>query len=149
MFSQLAVKTYLQTQDWRGQVLRFRDLYRERRDATLEALSDFLPRATWTHPEGGFYVWVTLPEGVDATAMLPRAVTERVAYVPGTAFYADGQGRNHLRISYCYPTPERILEGVRRLAAVVEAELEMNDLFAPDATATPSSGLHAPGPDLS
>jgi 2-aminoadipate transaminase len=149
MFSQLTVTTYLQTQDWRGQIQRFRGLYRERRDATLQALDDLLPAATWTRPEGGFYVWVTLPEGLDATVMLPRAVTERVAYVPGTAFFADGQGRANLRLSYCYPTPERIREGVRRLSTVVKAEMEMRDLFGPDPQQTPASGLHSPGPDVS
>ena len=66
---------------------------------------------TWTHPDGGFYVWVTLPEGFDAAAMLPRAVTARVAYVPGTAFYADGLGARQLRLSYCFPTSERIAGG--------------------------------------
>ena len=66
---------------------------------------------TWTHPDGGFYVWVTLPEGFDTAAMLPRAVTARVAYVPGTAFYADGLGSRQLRLSYCFPTSERITGG--------------------------------------
>ena len=95
-FSQLAVATYLEDHDWKHQVGVFRDLYRERAGATLEALADLVPAARWTTPHGGFYVWVTLPDGLDATAMLPRAVTERVAYVPGTAFYADGQGRQSL-----------------------------------------------------
>ena len=66
--------------------------------------------------------------------MLPRAVTARVAYVPGTAFFADGFGSSAMRLSYCYPTPERIREGVRRLAGVVEAELELRatfDAYAP------------------
>ena len=81
---------------------------------------------TWTKPDGGFYVWVTLPEGFDAAAMLPRAVTARVAYVPGTAFYADGLGSRQLRLSYCFPTSERIVEGVRRLAAVLESELDVH-----------------------
>ena len=94
-------------------------------------------------------MWVTLPQGLDATAMLPRAVTERVAYVPGTAFFADGQGRANLRLSYCYPTPDRIREGVRRLSTVVKAEVEMRDLFAPDRQQTPASGLYSPGPDVS
>jgi 2-aminoadipate transaminase len=149
-FSQLAVSTYLDTHDWKHQVGVFRELYRERSQATLDALVDLLPQARWTTPRGGFYVWVTLPEGLDATAMLPRAVTERVAYVPGTAFYANGQGRRNLRLSYCYPTSERIREGVRRLASVVEAELEVLDTFGPtagDAGEEPH-GLSAPGPDL-
>ena len=84
---------------------------------------------TWTHPEGGFYVWVTLPEGFDTAAMLPRAVTARVAYVPGTAFYADGLGSRQMRLSFCFPTPERIAEGVRRLAAVLESELDVMRTF--------------------
>jgi 2-aminoadipate transaminase len=148
-FSQLAVATYLDSHDWRHQVGVFRALYAERATAMLEALADLMPRARWTTPRGGFYVWLTLPEGLDATAMLPRAVTERVAYVPGTAFYADGQGRRFARLSYCYPTPERIREGVRRLAGVVDAELELLDTFGPDAGRGPgTAGVSFPAPDL-
>jgi DNA-binding transcriptional MocR family regulator len=155
-FSQLAVSGYLDNHDWRHQVTVFRDLYRERSVATLEALADLMPTARWTTPKGGFYVWVTLPEGLDATAMLPRAVTERVAYVPGTAFFGDGQGRHNMRLSYCYPTPERIREGVRRLAGVIDAELEVLETFGQGAASTRSaapsgagrSGVSFPAPDL-
>jgi hypothetical protein len=84
--------------------------------------------------------------------MLPRAVTERVAYVPGTAFYADGQGRQSLRLSYCYPTPERIREGIRRLASVVEAETELLATFGagtmPASSGSGRAGVASPGPDL-
>ncbi|HWM00574.1 MAG TPA: PLP-dependent aminotransferase family protein [Nocardioidaceae bacterium] len=129
-FSQLMVSAYLEGYDWRGQIKQFREMYRERRDAMLEALSDLMPEGTtWTVPAGGFYVWLTLPPGLDAKAMLPRAVTARVAYVPGTAFYADGFGSSCMRLSYCYPTPERIREGVRRLAGVIEQELELREVF--------------------
>jgi DNA-binding transcriptional MocR family regulator len=131
----LAVSRYLATQPWKEQVKAFRELYRERRDAMLAALAAYLPTGTrWTHPRGGFYVWVTLPPGLDAKAMLPRAITERVAYVPGTAFYADGFGTSCMRLSYCYPTPERIVEGVRRLALVIEQELEVRRTFGPSNT---------------
>jgi DNA-binding transcriptional MocR family regulator len=153
-FSQLAVATYLEDHDWKHQVGVFRELYRERANATLDALADLLPSARWTTPRGGFYVWVTLPEGLDAKAMLPRAVTERVAYVPGTAFYADGQGAANMRLSYCYPTSERIREGVRRLASVVQAEAELVSVFGSGGTATirePAERgrwLSSPGPDL-
>jgi DNA-binding transcriptional MocR family regulator len=94
---------------------------------------------------------MTLPEGLDATAMLPRAVTERVAYVPGTAFFADGQGRASARLSYCYPTPERIREGVRRLAGVLEEEMELRATFgAGDGHhELPRSEYDGPGTDLS
>jgi 2-aminoadipate transaminase len=144
-FSQFAVCTYLETQDWKHQVGVYRELYRERRDATLTALGDLLPGASWNIPQGGFYVWVRLPDGLDSKAMLPRAVTARVAYVPGTAFFADGQGRDHMRLSYCFPTPDRIREGVRRLAGVVDAELEMQLLFGPGIHASGSSGTGAAG----
>ncbi len=152
-FSQLAVSSYLRNHDWKHQVGVFRELYRERRDAMLAGLEDLLPGATWTVPKGGFYVWLQLPAGLDAKAMLPRAVTQRVAYVPGTAFYADGQGRNHLRLSYCYPTPERIREGIRRLAAVVDAELELQETFGTGARAVAQPAEYrrsgdAPSPDL-
>ena len=72
---------------------------------------------------------MTLPDGLDAKAMLPRAVRARVAYVAGTAFYYDGQGNDHMRLSFCYPTPERIREGVRRLSTVVNAEKDIVDMF--------------------
>lgn len=149
-FSQLAVRRYLERHDWQQQIKDFRGLYCERRDAMLAALADRLaPGCTWTSPAGGFYVWVRLPDGLDSTAMLPRAVAERVAYVPGTAFYADGGGRQQLRLSYCYPPPERIVEGVRRLAGVVEAELELLATFGRPEPARAAGGYQRPRPDLS
>lgn len=129
MVGQLSIAEYLKTYDWFQQVKEYRGMYRERRDAMLESLTEYLPSSTWTVPDGGFYTWVTLPEGLDAHAMLPRAVTHRVAYVSGTAFYADGQGRDHMRLSFCYPTPEDIREGVRRLGTVIEAEKELVTMF--------------------
>ncbi|WP_448062670.1 aminotransferase-like domain-containing protein [Cellulomonas hominis] len=145
--SQLAISAYLERCDWRGQIKSFRELYRERRDAMIGALAEYLPSASWTVPDGGFYTWVKLPDGLDARAMLPRAVTARVAYVPGTAFYADGQGADHMRLSFCFPTPERIREGVRRLATVVSGESELVDLFGTGGSG-PGDDVQAPGPDL-
>ncbi len=133
MLSQLAVAEYLSTQPWREQIKIFRELYRERRDAMLDALDALMPPGcTWTKPDGGFYVWLTLPDGLDAKVMQPRGIAERVAYVPGIGFYADGAGQREMRLSYCYPTPERIREGVRRLAGVVEQELELRATFLGD-----------------
>jgi 2-aminoadipate transaminase len=129
-FNQMIVSRYLATHDWKGQIKKFRENYRERRDAMLSALDQYLPPGcSWTKPDGGFYVWVTVPEGVDTKAMLPRAVTARVAYASGTGFYADGFGSRQMRLSYCYPTPERIREGVRRLAAVLESEMDLARTF--------------------
>ncbi len=154
-FSQMAVSSYLARHDWQGQIKQFREMYRERRDAMVEALSDLMPAACqWNVPDGGFYVWLTLPPGIDAKLMLPRAVTARVAYVPGTAFFADGFGTSSMRLSYCYPSPERIREGVRRLAGVLEEEMELRETFgtltdpAPDRRAVPRSDYDSPSTDL-
>ena len=147
-FSQLSITSYLQEYDWYSQVKDFREQYRERRDAMMTALTEYLPETRWTVPQGGFYTWVTLPDGLDAKAMLPRAVTNLVAYVSGTAFYADGQGADHMRLSFCYPTPERIREGVRRLAGVVRAEAELTEMFG--TTGRPPGGgdlVDMPSPD--
>jgi len=145
--SQLAISAYLATCDWKGQIKAFRELYRERRDAMVGALAEHLPDASWTVPDGGFYTWVRLPEGLDARAMLPRAVTARVAYVPGTAFYFDDRGTDHMRLSFCFPTPDRIREGVRRLAGVVAGESELVSLFGTSG-ARSVHDVQAPGPDL-
>ena len=148
-FTQGIVSEFLATQPWRRQVDVFRGVYRERRDALLATLTAQMPPGTtWTEPAGGFYSWLTLPEGLDATAMLPRAVSALVAYVPGTGFFTDGQGRRNLRLSYCYPEPDRIREGVRRLATVMEAELEIGQTFGTASTLHHPSGSNTPGPDL-
>jgi 2-aminoadipate transaminase len=151
-FSQMTVSTYLATADWMAQIKVYRELYRERRDAMLTSLTAMLPQATWTHPDGGFYVWLTLPPGLNAKAMLPRAVTERVAYVPGTAFFADGTGQRNVRLSYCYPDPDRIREGIRRFAGVVQSELDLLETFGPydiaGHGAGPSTGVQSPSPDV-
>ncbi|AWE43328.1 MULTISPECIES: PLP-dependent aminotransferase family protein [unclassified Actinobaculum] len=128
-FSQLSIAEYLRTYDWYQQVKEYREMYHERGQAMQRALSTHLPMCSWTEPEGGFYTWVKLPEGLDAQAMLPRAVKNLVAYVSGTAFYANGEGHDHMRLSFCYPTPEQIEEGVRRLALVIEGERELVDMF--------------------
>lgn len=148
-YSQLTISEYLATQPWREQIKTYREVYRERRDALLESLQALMPEGTtWTIPAGGFYSWLTLPEGLDATAMLPRAVANLVAYVPGTGFYVDGQGRQNLRLSYCYPEPERIREGVRRLSAVIESELELAQTFGTTQALNPVTGSTVPSPDL-
>jgi 2-aminoadipate transaminase len=107
---------------WTGTLADLVDVYRRRRDACLAALQrHFPPGTTWTHPAGGFYVWVTIP-GTDTKAMLPEAVARGVAYVPGTAFFPDGSGRDRLRLAFCYPPEDAIEEGVRRLGELL-AEL--------------------------
>jgi DNA-binding transcriptional MocR family regulator len=128
-FAQLAISSYLSDQPWRDQIASFTHLYKARRDAMLETLEETFPAgATWTKPGGGFYVWVTLPPEIDTKALMPKAIVAKVAYVPGTAFYADGFGSWSLRLSYCYPSPERIRDGVRSLAGVIKTEMQLRGL---------------------
>lgn len=128
-FSQMLISEYLAKADWQGQIDTFRGVYRERRDAALSAMKEYLPSLRTTRPDGGFYLWVTLPEGVDSKAMLPLAVKELVAYTPGTAFFANGSGHNNLRISFCYPTPDNIKLGIKRLSSVINLQTELLDTF--------------------
>jgi DNA-binding transcriptional MocR family regulator len=125
-FAQSVAYRYFAHYPWRETLKALRDVYRERRDAMLDALDEEFPAgARWSRPQGGFYVWLELPEQLDARAMLAKAIAARVAYVPGGAFYADGQGGSQVRLSYCFPAPDRIREGVRRLAGVVVEELDL------------------------
>ena len=147
--AQFTVSEYLATQPWRQQIKVFQEVYRERRDALLDALTTYMPEGTtWTVPAGGFYSWLTLPHGLDSKAMLPRAIAALVAYVPGTGFYVDGQGQHELRLSYCYPDPERIREGVRRLGTVMESELQLMQTFGADMPLPDNQGPQTPAPDL-
>ena len=124
-FSQMTISNYLADQPWRDQIASFCELYKVRRDAMLQALEEHFPAsATWTKPGGGFYVWVNLPPEIDTKLLVPKAIVAKVAYVPGTAFYADGLGSWQLRLSFCHPTPERIHQGVAALGGVIKQEIE-------------------------
>jgi DNA-binding transcriptional MocR family regulator len=124
-FTQLTISSYLADQPWRDQIASFCELYKVRRDAMLESLEAHFPQeATWTKPGGGFYVWVNLPAEIDTKALMPKAIVAKVAYVPGSAFYADGLGSWSMRLSYCHPTPERIRDGVKALGGVVKQEMK-------------------------
>jgi 2-aminoadipate transaminase len=122
-FMMLVTERYLSGDTWRSTLATLVETYRSRRDAMLEALAEHFPAdARWTHPAGGFYVWATLPEYVDTRSMLAAAVERRVAYVPGTGFFADGRGTREMRLAFCYPPEDRIREGVRRLGELLGDE---------------------------
>jgi 2-aminoadipate transaminase len=105
-------------------VREIRLVYRERRDAMLAALRRYLPASVrWTKPQGGLFLWVTLPEPIDAAEILHAAIAENVAFVPGTAFFADGSGRNTFRMNFSNATPQKIKEGIRRLGGVLHQAL--------------------------
>jgi 2-aminoadipate transaminase len=104
------------------QKVRIRPYYRNKRDAMLEALKgEGLPGVSWTQPAGGLFVWVTLPEGMDAEKLLTTAVEEGVAYVAGAPFFVDGSGANTLRLTFAKEEEGRIREGVARLARAIRA----------------------------
>ncbi len=129
-FTQMMISEYLANADWKGQIDTFRGVYKERKDAALSAMHEYLPNLETTRPDGGFYLWVTLPEGIDSKAMLPLAVKELVAYTPGTAFYGDGTGQRYLRVCYSYPTPENIKVGIKRLANVINLQTDLMETFS-------------------
>ncbi len=106
------------------QVARAREHYRAKRDAMLAALKEHMPAAcNWTAPDGGLFVWVTLPADIDATQLLQRAVTEaKVAFVPGRAFFTDRTSGNTMRLSYSLPDVASIGEGIRRLGALIDEQ---------------------------
>ena len=104
-----------------------RPIYRAKRDAMIAALEKYMPEdagLSWTHPDGGLFVWMRLPEGIDATEMLKDAIEHKVAYVPGASAYVDDGGQNTLRLAFSLATPETIDEGIQRLAVVVKAAIE-------------------------
>ncbi len=126
-FMMLVTERYFADQErWRTNLSTLVGVYRSRRDAMLDAVAEHFPEGTeWTTPAGGFYVWVTLPAWMDTRAMLAAAVERRVAYVPGSAFYPDGRGRDQMRLAFCYPPEDRIREGIQRLGALLEDETQL------------------------
>ncbi len=104
-----------------GQVAKLHSVYKHRRDKMLEALAKYMPEGTdWTKPEGGMFIWVTLPKGMDGAALLAASIeSEKVAFVPGKAFFADGTGANTLRLSYSCANDEMIDEGIMRLGRLI------------------------------
>ncbi len=143
--SQMAISTYLDHFDWQGQIKTFREQYRERRDAMIAALQEYIPSATWNVPDGGFYVWVKLPEGLDSKSMLPRAVTARVAYVPGhRVLLRTARAPTTCGCRSATPHPSGSGRACKRLATVVDAELETVRIFGAAASASnpPLSSPH-------
>ncbi|MDQ6603126.1 MAG: PLP-dependent aminotransferase family protein [Chloroflexota bacterium] len=103
-----------------GHVKELVNVYRSRRDAMIGALKSEMPEGVeWTEPEGGFFVWLTLPEGMDAVAIQPEAAAHGVDYMPGTVFFPDQQGRRNIRLAYSFTDEETIQRGVKTLAGIL------------------------------
>jgi len=124
--TQYFVREYFTGGRWREYVESLADLYRGRRDAMLTALRDHFPsQATWTEPEGGLFVWATLPPYIDTSDLLAKALREDVAFVPGQAAYVDGRGRSSMRLNFSAGGEEEIREGVRRIGKAIGEQVEL------------------------
>jgi 2-aminoadipate transaminase len=124
--SQHFVAAYFANRDWRAYVRGLVELYRRRRDTMLDALAEHLPReADWTRPRGGLFVWARLPDYIDTTDLLARALRENVAFVPGRAAFLDGRGGSEMRLNFSGVHEDDIREGVRRIGKVVREQVEL------------------------
>jgi 2-aminoadipate transaminase len=124
--SQLMVQAYFEHSRWRDYVEALTELYRDRRDTMLDALAEFFPReAEWTRPQGGMFIWATLPDFIDTTDLLARALRENVAFVPGSGAYLDGRGRSSMRLNFSASDGDDIREGIRRIGEVIKEQVEL------------------------
>lgn len=123
---QVWVAEYFRAGDWEGYLGVLRDLYARRRDVMLAALEEhFPPEATWTRPQGGLFLWATLPDYLDTTDLLARALREDVAFVPGRAAYLDGRGGSSMRLNFSGVGDDEIREGVRRIGRVISEQVAL------------------------
>ena len=124
--SQLMVQAYFEESRWRDYVESLTEVYRARRDTMLDALAEhFPPQAEWTRPAGGLFIWATLPDFIDTTDLLARALRDNVAFVPGEAAFLDGRGRNAMRLNFSGSDEDAIREGIRRIGEVVTEQVEL------------------------
>jgi 2-aminoadipate transaminase len=122
--TQYFVSAYFDSRPWEEYVRSLIEIYRRRRDVMLDALAEHFPReADWTHPEGGLFIWATLPDYIDTTDLLARALDEQVAFVPGRAAFLDGRGGSSMRLNFSGVDEPLIREGIRRLGEVVREQV--------------------------
>jgi 2-aminoadipate transaminase len=125
-FGQHFVVEYFAQRDWRDLLFTLREVYRRRRDTLLDALAEHLPHeAEWTRPRGGLFIWATLPDYIDTTDLLARALREHVAFVPGRAAYLDGRGGSSMRLNFSGVGEDDLREGVRRIGKVVSEQVRL------------------------
>jgi 2-aminoadipate transaminase len=125
-FTQAILFEYLNRGLLKPHIAKTVEHYQKKQEAMLQALDKYMPKDSgidWTHPEGGLFLWVCLPEHMDADALFPKAVEKKVAYVMGSAFHFDRSGKNSLRLNFSYPSEEQIDEGIKRLAELFKEEL--------------------------
>ena len=155
--SQYFVSAYFDAGPWEDYVRSLLEIYRRRRDVMLDALAEHFPReADWTHPQGGLFIWATMPSYIDTTDLLARALREQVAFVPGRAAFVDGRGGSDMRLNFSGVDEDAIREGIRRIGEVVREQVAMygtltggppttTERAAPDAGARETERTPRPG----
>jgi 2-aminoadipate transaminase len=148
--TQYFVREYFGEGHWLDYVGDLRGIYRERRDAMLEALDRFFPaEATWSRPQGGLFCWATLPAYIDTTDLLAKALRENVAFVPGAAAFTDGRGGSSMRLNFSASGAAEIEEGIRRIGGVIEEQMALYDSITGEHAGTtdvpPASSASRPG----
>lgn len=124
-FNQKIAALYLSQGHFDRNIQRVIAMYREKRDAMLAALKEHMPKGvSWTMPEGGLFLFITLPGGMDAEKLFPKAIEKNVAYVLGSVFHCDGSGRDTMRLNFSFAPKEKNVEGIRRLAEVIKEEMK-------------------------
>jgi 2-aminoadipate transaminase len=145
--SQLMVQAYFEQGHWRDYVQSLTEIYRARRDTMLDALADhFPPQAEWTRPGGGLFIWATLPDFIDTTDLLARALRENVAFVPGEAAFLDGRGRSSMRLNFSGCGEEAIREGVRRIGEVIKEQVDLYGTLTGETGEMPAVQTEEPQP---
>jgi len=134
------VREYFAEGRWREYIESLIEIYRDRRDAMVAALREhFPPQATWTEPEGGIFIWATLPEYIDTSDLLAKALREDVAFVPGQAAYVDeSRGRSSMRLNFSGSSEEEIREGVRRIGKAIGEQVELYGALTGEQEAVPA-----------
>ena len=124
--TQYFVAAYFDSGPWGDYLGSLIEIYRRRRDVMLDAMAEHFPReAHWTHPQGGLFIWATLPPYIDTTDLLARALQENVAFVPGRAAYTDGRGGSSMRLNFSGVPEDTIREGIRRIGEVIREQVAM------------------------
>ncbi|HEU4598889.1 MAG TPA: PLP-dependent aminotransferase family protein, partial [Solirubrobacterales bacterium] len=147
--TQYFVREYFAEGHWRDYIESLVEIYRGRRDTMLAALREhFPPEATWTHPEGGLFIWATLPEFIDTGDLLARALREDVAFVPGQAAYVDARGRSSMRLNFSGSDDAEIEEGVRRIGKVIREQVELYSTLTGEHPVVPAEAQGSARPGM-
>jgi 2-aminoadipate transaminase len=134
------VREYFGEGGWRDYIADLIEIYRDRRDAMLDALDRHFPaQAEWTRPEGGLFVWATLPDYIDTTDLLAKALGENVAFVPGRAAYTDGRGAHEMRLNFSGSGVDEIREGIRRIGKVVSEQVTLYETITGEHSTQPAT----------